>query len=65
MKKFVTAKLWHDTHRLARILAASLGESLVGLFDRLVRQEGVRKNISLPIEEDPDLPIDTPAAPVV
>jgi hypothetical protein len=53
MSTFVTVKLWRETRKLAKILAASLGESLVVLIDRLVRQEYLRKNMSLPdVEEE-------------
>lgn len=52
MKRFVTIKLWRSSHRLAKILAAALDESLVALIDRLVRQEFLRKNISLPDVEE-------------
>jgi len=51
MNKFITIKLWRETHRLAKILAAMLGESLSALLDRLVRQEFTRKNIAIPRDE--------------
>ncbi len=49
MNKFITVKLWVSTHKLAKILAATLDETLSALLDRLVRQEFIRKNITVGI----------------
>ena len=34
-----TVKIWTKTYRLAKIVAAHLGESFVHLIDRIVREE--------------------------
>ena len=42
-KKHVTIKIWKDTHRLAKVLAASLGESMLSMLHRLVLEESKRR----------------------
>lgn len=44
-KQYITIKIWKETYRLAKILSATLGESLLSMLNRLVREECRRKGI--------------------
>lgn len=48
MNKHVQIRGWESTRRNLKILAAILGETMIGLLDRLIRDEARRKNIDLP-----------------
>jgi hypothetical protein len=44
---YVTVRIWEDTRRLLRLLAADSGEQMVEVMDRLCREEIAKRGLNV------------------
>lgn len=44
---YVTIRIWEDTRRLLRLIAADSGEQMVEVMDRLCREEMAKRKMNV------------------
>lgn len=49
--RFRTIKIWAKTYRVAKVIAATLGETMTALFHRLVTQEAKNREVQIEDKE--------------
>ena len=60
MPDYVTIKLYADTRRLLRLIAAATGEQMVQVMDRLCQEEIAKRGLHTPAQTDDQQPAAEP-----